>query len=87
MNTFVKVLLLVVAAIVAVKLLPLTFALGCVLGLLVMGLLLLGLSLVAVTLVAGVALVSVLAPIWVPVLLVVGLIALIKKLSAKPAIA
>lgn len=84
MNTFVKVLLLVVAAIVAVKLLPLTFALGCVLGLLLVGLLLLGLSMVAVALVASVALVSVLAPIWIPVLLIVGLFALIKRLSAKP---
>jgi hypothetical protein len=79
--------LLVVAAVVAVKLLPLTLALGFVLGLLLVGLLVLGLSLVAVVLVAAAALAAVLAPIWIPVLVILGLIALIKKVSAKPAVA
>ncbi len=87
MKTFLKVVLLVVAAVVAVKLLPLTLAFGFVLGLLLVGLLVLGLSLVAVVLIAAVALAAVLAPIWIPVLAIVGLITLIKKLSAKPAVA
>ncbi len=85
MNNFLKVALLVVAALLAVKLLPLTLGLGFVLGLLVVGLLLLGLSLVAVVAVAAIALGAALAPVWIPLLLILGLIALIKRLSAKPA--
>jgi hypothetical protein len=85
MNTFLKVFLLVVAAVVAVKLLPLTLGLGFLLGLLLIGLLGVGLSLVAVVVVAVVGLAAVLAPIWIPVLAIVGLVALIRKLSAKPA--
>jgi hypothetical protein len=86
-NKYLKIFLLVVAALVAIKLLPLTLAFGFVLGLLLVGLLLLGLSIVAVVLIAAVALAAVLAPIWIPVLVIVGLIALIKKLNAKPAAA
>jgi hypothetical protein len=85
MNKFLKILLLVVAAVVAVKLLPLTLALGFLLGLLLVGLLVLGLSLVGVVFVAAIALGAISAPLWIPLLVVVGLIALIKKLSAKPA--
>ncbi|MBI5688758.1 MAG: hypothetical protein HZC55_01580 [Verrucomicrobia bacterium] len=87
MNNFLKIALLVVAALVAVKLLPLTLGLGFVLGLLVVGLLVLGLSLVAVVAVAAVALGAALAPIWIPALVVVGIITLIKRLSAKPVVA
>lgn len=79
MKTFLKVLLLVIVALVAVKLLPLTIGLGFVLGLLLVALLAVGLSVVggiaALTLFLG----ALLSPIWIPVLAVVALIALIKR--------
>jgi len=87
MKSFLKVLLVVWAAVVAVKLLPLTLAMGFILGLVLVGLLALGLSVVAVVAVMAVAIAAVLAPIWIPALVILGLIALIKKLSAKPAVA
>ena len=87
MKTFLKILLIVTAAVIAVKLLPFTLALGLLLGLLMVGLILCGLSLVAVVLAVAVALAAVLAPLWIPALVILGLIALIKRFSAKPAAA
>lgn len=85
MNSFLKIFLLVLAAIIAVKLVPVTLALGAVLGLLVVGLLLCGLSLVAVVAVAALALAAVLAPVWIPALVILGLIALVKRFGSRPA--
>lgn len=87
MNTYLKIFLLVLAAIVAVKLLPLTLGLGFLLGLLLVGLVAFGLSLVGIVLLAAIALGAASAPLWIPALLVVGVIALIKKLGSKPAAA
>ena len=81
-----------VGAVVVVKLLPLAFApvifvLGLLLligGLLVGGVaatVAAGLALLVGLLAGGVALAVVLSPIWIPVLAIVGLIALIKRLS------
>jgi hypothetical protein len=83
MKTFLKVLLLVLVAVVAIKLLPMTIGLGFVLGLLLVGVLALGLSLVAGLAGLGILLGAVLSPIWVPVLLIVGLIALVKRLTRR----
>jgi hypothetical protein len=92
MRTFVKVLLVVLAAIVALRLLPLlmaSFALSGA-GLLLGGILLtggiaaaLGVGFVVLIALLVVALVvaAALSPIWIPVLLVVGLIALIRRCS------
>lgn len=80
MKTFFKVLLLVVAVIVAIKLLPATLALGCAL---VFGLAIaatVGVSLLAVGVVLGLALLVLFAPIWLPIMLLVGLILLIRRL-------
>ncbi len=79
MKTFLKVFLLVLALIVAVKLLPLTLLAGCFMGVALAIFLALGFSAIAVIAVAVIALAAVLAPIWIPVLLVIGLIALIKR--------
>jgi hypothetical protein len=87
MKTFLKVLLLLVAVVVAIKLLPFTLAVACVVGGLGVGLVVIGLSVVAVLASVGILLAFLLSPLWLPVLAVVGLIALIKKLSAKPAMA
>ena len=85
MKTFLKVVLLVIAAVIALKLLPLTFALGCLLALSLVGLAVLGVSVIALLLGLTVVLAAVLSPIWVPVLVVIGLIALLKRDGAKPA--
>ena len=93
MKTFLIFLLALVGAVVVVKLLPLAFApvifvLGLLLligGLLVGGVaatVAAGLALLVGLLAGGVALAVVLSPIWIPVLAIVGLIALIKHVSA-----
>ena len=84
MKTFLKVVLLLIVALIALKLLPLTFALGCLLAAGLLGLIALGVSTIAAVLGAGIVLAAVLAPIWVPVLLIVGIIALIKRSNGRP---
>lgn len=85
MKTFLKVLLLVLVALIAIKLLPLTIGLGFVFGLLLVGLLAAGLSLLGGVAVLALVLAAVLAPIWIPVLLLVGLVALIKRCTRRAA--
>ena len=79
MKTFLKVVLLVIVALVALKLLPMIFAFGCLLAAAIVAVLALGGSAIATLFGAMIALAVVLAPIWVPVLALVGLIALIKR--------
>ena len=79
MKSFLKIVALVVIALICVKLLPLTFALGCALALAVLGLVGLGVSAVAAFSLAVLVLAAVLAPIWIPLLLLVGLIALVRR--------
>lgn len=83
MKTFLKVVLLVIVALVAIKLLPLTIGLGFVVGFVLVGLIAAGLSLIAGLSVVVLALAAVLAPVWIPALLLVGLIALLRKSSRK----
>ena len=93
MKTFLIVLLALVGAVVAVKLLPLAFApVVFVLGLLLLICCLFvggaaatvaaGLALLVSLLVGGLLLLVVLSPLWIPVLAIVGIIVLIKRLSA-----
>jgi hypothetical protein len=79
MKAFLKVLLLVMAALIAVKFLPQLFALGWIIGVAIAGLLAIGVSVAAAMFGAMIALVVLLAPIWIPVLVLVGLITLIKR--------
>lgn len=83
MKTFLKVLLLVIIALIAIKLLPLTIGLGFAAGLLLVGLVVAGLSLIAGVAVLALVLGAVLAPVWIPVLLLVGLIALIRRATRR----
>ena len=85
MKTFLKVLLIAVAVVIAVKLLPVALALACVLAACVGVVAAVGVSLAAGVLCAGLLLALVLSPIWLPVLALVGLISLVKKGGAKPA--
>ncbi len=84
MNSFLKIFLLVVLALVAIKLLPLTLAVGCLLGLSLAGLMLVGVSALAGVLAVAVGLVAALAPLWIPVLAIVGLFAVIRRCSRRP---
>ncbi|MDP3072099.1 MAG: hypothetical protein Q8N18_17535 [Opitutaceae bacterium] len=74
MKSFLKIFLLVCLALVALKLLPLTLALGCILAILLAGLVALGMGLTVV-----------LAPLWVPVLVVTGIVSLIVRAGRRTA--
>ena len=82
MKTFLKVLLIAALLIVAIKLSPVIFV-GALLGLLAAAVLgAIGVSLVAGLLAVLIALTVALAPIWIPVLVVMGLVSLFKKNSS-----
>jgi len=79
MKTFIKVLLLASLLIVAIKLSPVIF-LGAILGLIAAAVLgAVGLSLLAVLAAVALALAVALSPIWIPVLIVMGLVSLFRK--------
>ncbi len=85
MKTFLKISLIVVLSIIALKLSPVLFV-AAVLGLLaavVLGAV--GFSLVLALVAIALALALALSPIWIPILIVMGLITLFKKLGDKPA--
>ena len=97
MNTFLKVLLFIVVALLAIKFLPFLLLPVLIAGvglLLMVGLVVAGVATVAGVGVAAVvailavltAIVVVLAPLWIPVLVVIGLVALIRR-STRPAVA
>ena len=83
MKTFLKVLLILVAALFALKFLRLTLGLGFLLAGAVIGLLAVGFSILTAALAGAFAVVAALSPIWIPVLLIVGVITLIKGSSAR----
>ena len=85
MKRFLKIVLLVVLAVVAVKLLPLTFALGCLLALAVVAVIGIGVSVVGALIGGVVVLAIAAAPIWIPVLALVGLVSLLKRSNGGPA--
>jgi hypothetical protein len=84
MKTSLKIVLLLLAAVIAVKLLPVTLGLGILLGISLVGLVALGVSVIASLLGLACVVVAVLSPIWIPVLAVFGIIALIKRSRREP---
>ena len=82
MKTFLKVLLIVVGVIVALKLLPIAFGLGCAAVALLAGLAVLGVSLVALLICAALLVLTLLSPLWLPVLAIVGIITLCRRNGA-----
>jgi hypothetical protein len=83
MKTFLKILLVAVLVIVAVKFSP-VILIGALVGLLLAVVLgAVGLSLAAALLAVGIALALALSPLWIPVLIVMGLISLFRKLGGK----
>lgn len=85
MNTFLKVLVVAVAVIVAIKLLPITLLVGCIIGGAALVMTVVGLSAVAIIVAVALALLAALSPVWLPVLAIVGIIALVRRSSRKPA--
>jgi hypothetical protein len=84
MKPFWKILLLVLAVIVAVKLLPVTLAMACVLGGIALAVVAVGVSLAAGLMGVGLVIALLLSPIWLPVMALAGIIALCKRANAKP---
>ena len=79
MKTFLKVLLMAAILIIAIKFSPVIF-IGAIAGLVVAGILgVVGISLVAALLAVLVALAVALSPIWIPVLVIMGLVSLFRK--------
>ena len=79
MKTFLKVLLIAALLIVAIKLSPVIFV-GALLGLFAAAVLgAVGVSLLAVLLAVLIAFVVALSPIWIPILVILGLVSLFKK--------
>ena len=84
MKTFFKIFLIVVLALLAIKFIPVAFV-GAFVGLILAAILgAVGLSLVAALLAVGIALAMALSPIWIPGLIVMGVISLFKKLDTQP---
>ena len=81
MKSALKIFLLVIVCLIAVKLLPVTLALGAGLAAMIAVVVALGASAVAVLLVAALVVTALLSPLWFPVLLLVGIIALIRRCS------
>ena len=82
-KNFLRIVLLVIAAIVAVKFLPLIFAFGWLLAGAVLGLLVLAGSAIATLMGSAFVLAAVLSPIWIPLLALIGIIALVKRSNRK----
>jgi len=79
MKTFLKILLIAALLLVAIKLSPLIF-LGGLVGLLAAAVLgVVGISLMVTLAAVLIAIALALSPIWIPVLVVMGLISLFKK--------
>jgi hypothetical protein len=86
MKTFLKIFLIVVLALVAIKFIPLV-AVAAIAGLLIAALLgVLGLSLLAALLAVVVGLAFALSPIWITVLAVMGAVSLFRKPASGPAV-
>ena len=82
MKTFLKVCLIILLALVALKFLPAIFGLGCAIAVSLALLVAAGVSLLAIGMCVALALVALFSPIWLPILAIVGLVMLIKRLSS-----
>jgi hypothetical protein len=85
MKTFLKIALISLVVLVAIKLLPVTLIALAIIAAVIAGALALGLSAAILIALIILACAAALSPIWVPVLAVVGVVALIRKASRKTA--
>lgn len=79
MKTFLKIALLVLGALVLIKLLPFTIAVGCAIGAIATAALLVGVSAAAVVLCVAAIFLAVLSPLWLPVAAVIGMVSLFRR--------
>ena len=85
MKTFLKIMLIVALAIIALKLSPVLFG-GALIGLIAaVALGAVGFSLMVALLAIALGAAIALSPIWIPVLIIMGVISLFKRLGDKPA--
>lgn len=82
MKTFLKILLIALAVVVAIKLLPVTLLAGCVLAGMALLVLAIGVSAAAGLFCVAVIMAAALSPVWLPVLAVIGLIRLCRRPKA-----
>ena len=84
MKTFLKILLVAAILVVAIKLSPVLFF-GAFIGLIAATVLgVVGLSLLAALLAVVISLVVALAPIWIPVLVIMGIVSLCRRNGSTP---
>lgn len=79
MNTFVKVLLIALLVVVALKLLPFTLVLVAILGAITFAVLVAGASTLALLVCMALAASLLLAPLWIPILAVIGIVSLVRR--------
>lgn len=79
MKTFLKVLLGVLGAIIAIKLLPKVIGLGVAAVGVVFGLVGAALGIGAAAIAGTIGIATILAPLWVPIALIIGVIALCRR--------
>ena len=79
MNTFLKITLIVLAVLIGIKLLPLTLAAIGIIAAVALVAAVVGLSALAVVFAVAVAAATILSPLWLPVLLVVGFVTLLRN--------
>jgi hypothetical protein len=83
MKTFLKVLLIAVLAILAVKLLPITLAFGCLLAAGVAFIAGIGVATMAVAACLALLVVTLLSPLWIPILAIIGVVMLVKRYTTR----
>ena len=79
MKTFLKVVLLIIVVLIAMKLLPLIFGLGWLFAGALVGALAFTASAIAAVAGSFLVIALILTPVWLPLLALIGLIALIKR--------
>jgi len=86
MNTFLKVVLVAAILVIAIKISPVLF-LGAFVGLIVAAVLgVIGISLIAGLAAVVLSLAVALAPIWIPIVCIVGIISLCRKNERPPVV-
>ena len=83
MKTFLKVLLLTIVVLIAVKFLPLIFGLGWLFAGAVVGALAFAASALAAVAGSFLVIALILTPVWLPLLALIGLIALVKRSQSR----
>lgn len=85
MKTFLKVALIILATFIALKLAPFALLLGCGLGAVALATVAIGASAAVAVIAIVIAAAALLAPVWLPLLAVCGIVALVRRHRLVPA--